>query len=66
MLVLSRRTDESIYIYPSDDLPDDMTVKDLFAGGGIEVFILNAGKGQIKLGVDAPMLLNVDRDEILE
>jgi sRNA-binding carbon storage regulator CsrA len=43
-----------------------MTVKDLFAGGGIEVFILENGRGQIKLGVEAPMLLNVDRDEILE
>ena len=66
MLVLSRRTDESIYIYPSDDIPDDMSVKELFADGGIEVFILDAGKGQIRLGIDAPMMLNVDRDEILE
>ena len=66
MLVLSRRTDESIYIYPSDDLPPDMTVTELFGEGGIEVTILDTSRGHIKLGIDAPMMLNVDRDEILE
>lgn len=66
MLVLSRRSNESIYIYPSDDLSPDMTVSELFAEGGIEVTILETSRGLIKLGIDAPMMLNVDREEILE
>ena len=59
MLSLSRLTDESILIFPVEDLPDDMTVAELFTEGGIEVTIL---KGTIKLGIDTPKVLDVDRD----
>jgi hypothetical protein len=34
MLTLARKTRQSIYIYP-DDLPPDMTVKELFSEGHV-------------------------------
>ena len=51
MLVLSRRSGESIYIQPSEDLPAGMTVEELFSGGGIEITVLN---NATRLGIDAP------------
>ena len=63
MLILSRRSGESIVIQPSEDLPADMTVGELFADGDIEITVL---KGMAKLGIDAPRALDVDRDEGLE
>ena len=65
MLVLSRRPNELIYIYP-DDLPPDMTVAELFAGGQIVIEVLSIEQNQVKIGIDAPKHLTILRDNANE
>ena len=50
MLLLSRRIGESILIYP-DDVPEGMTVAELFADGPIEITVTDTKAPQCKLGI---------------
>lgn len=61
MLVLSRRYTESISISPADDIDPNMTLKDLFKQGPIEIMILSSGNKRVKMGVKAPPMLNIWR-----
>lgn len=63
MLMLMRRPNESFYIYP-DDIPEDMTVKQLFADGPIKIQITDTNDFQCKIGIEAPQALNIVRNEI--
>jgi sRNA-binding carbon storage regulator CsrA len=63
MLILTRRIGEQIYIYP-DDLPEDMTVKELFEGGQIAIEVLGVKGMQVKIGIDAPKNLTILRDDV--
>ena len=63
MLMLMRRPNESIYIYP-DDIPEDMTVKQLFADGPIKIQVTDTNYFQCKIGIEAPQALNIVRNEI--
>jgi sRNA-binding carbon storage regulator CsrA len=61
MLLLTRRPNELIHIYP-DDLPPDMTVAELFADGQI----VGIKGNQVRLGTDATKKLIVLRDDVKE
>ena len=63
MLVLSRRESESVFIYP-EDIPENLTVAELFAGGRIEIQVLGVQGGQVRLGFKAPKELSILRDEL--
>ena len=63
MLILMRRAGESIQIYP-DDIPEGMTVEELFTNGPIEIKVTDTKGPHCKLGIDAPKELNVVRSEI--
>lgn len=63
MLVLTRKEDESVVIFPSQDMDDSMTVKQLFINGPIRVQVQNIS-GQVRLGIDAPIELTILREEI--
>jgi len=65
MLILTRRIGEQIYIYP-EDLPEDMTVKELFEGGQIVIEVLGVKGVQVKIGIDAPKNLTILRDDANE
>jgi len=65
MLLLTRRPNESIYIYP-EDLPPDMTVAELFADGQIAIEVLGIKGNQVRLGIDAPSSLTILRDDANE
>jgi len=65
MLSLTRRPNELIYIYP-DDLPPDMTVAELFAGGQIAIEVLSIKGNQVRIGIDAPKSLIILRDDANE
>jgi sRNA-binding carbon storage regulator CsrA len=65
MLILTRRTNELIHIYP-DDLPPDMTVAELFADGQISIEVLGLKGNQVKLGIHAPKSLTILRDDANE
>lgn len=68
MLELSRTQGQSILLFPSAEVPDDMTVKELFAAGPVEIKVVSARKGQgvlrSKIGIEAPKALTILRDEL--
>ena len=68
MLVLTRRSGESIFIYPSPELDRDMTVGELFADGPIKVVVLDVNVDVdykvVRVGIEAPRDLTVLRDEV--
>jgi sRNA-binding carbon storage regulator CsrA len=61
MLILTRRENETFYIYP-DDLPPDMTVAELFAYGQV----VGIKDNHVRLGNDATKKLIVLRDDVKE
>lgn len=61
MLTLERRTGETLLISPSEDLPHDMTVAELFAHGPVEITLKESHKGKAKLGINAPLALTILR-----
>jgi len=63
LLVLTRRINESIVIFPKD-IPENMTVAELFARGNIEIEVLGVQGGQIRLGFGAPKELAIFRTEL--
>ncbi len=54
MLILTRRAGESLKIGQLEDMLD----------GPVTVTVLGVKGGQVKIGVDAPRNLRVDREEI--
>lgn len=63
MLVLTRKEDESLLIFPSDEIDPDMTVTELFNGGPIRITI-NKISSQVQIGIEAPQGLTVLREEL--
>lgn len=63
MLVLSRRTDESIEIELADGADGNLTLKQLFAEGPILIMLLGGSGRRIKMGIEAPKLLAIRRRE---
>ncbi len=66
MLVVSRRSDESILIKPADGVDFSLTLADLFAAGPIEITLLGGNGRRVKMGIDAPPELSIrrkDKDE---
>ena len=61
MLVLSRRTDESIEIQPEDGADLNMTLAQLFADGPILIMFLGGTGRRIKMGIEAPEQLSIRR-----
>jgi len=63
MLLVSRRVDESVYIYPDEQLPKDMTVAELFAGGKISIEVKEISGNQVRFGINAPKNLTILRND---
>lgn len=61
MLIVTRRSDESILISPSEDTDMRMTLEALFADGPIEIRVLGGTGRRVKMGVDAPEQLSIWR-----
>jgi sRNA-binding carbon storage regulator CsrA len=64
MLVLSRRTDESIVIEPADGADVSMTLAQLFANGPILITLLGGTGRRVKMGIDAPRQLSIRRRDL--
>jgi len=65
MLSLSRKENESLFIMPNLDVKPNMTVAELFKDGPIEVYVHDFRKTQIKIGIQAPLELNIVRGEMI-
>ena len=65
MLVLTRKENEAILIYPADDVDPDMTFAELFKDGPIKPRLNKLVKGQAKVSIDAARALQIVRDELV-
>jgi sRNA-binding carbon storage regulator CsrA len=65
MLVLSRKAEQSLVIFPVADIRESMTVKELFSSGPIRI-LLRSATGDIKLGIEAPSELTILREELIK
>lgn len=63
MLVLSRRSDESVVIQPADGVDASTTLAQLFADGPIEIILLGAPGRRVKMGIKAPEQLAIRRKD---
>lgn len=63
MLVVSRRSDESILIKLADGVDGSLTLKDLFSKGPIEITLLGGNGRRVKMGIDAPPELSIRRKD---
>ena len=66
MLAITRREEESLLIYPPQDMNPDTTVAELFKNGPIEIIVNNIRGSQVRLGIKAPRTLTIMRPELLE
>lgn len=63
MLVVSRRSDESIQINLADGVDGTLTLNDLFAKGPIEITLLGGNGRRVKMGIAAPPELSIRRKD---
>ncbi|MEM9171307.1 MAG: carbon storage regulator [Pseudomonadota bacterium] len=63
MLIVSRRNAESILIEPADNIDLDMSLRDVFSDGPIEITIFSGAGHRVKMGVDAPRALSIWRKD---
>jgi sRNA-binding carbon storage regulator CsrA len=63
MLVVSRRSDESIQIKLAEGADGSLTLKDLFAKGPIEITLLGGNGRRVKMGIAAPPELCIRRKD---
>jgi sRNA-binding carbon storage regulator CsrA len=63
MLVVSRRSDESIQIQLADGADGNLTLNDLFAKGPIEITLLGGNGRRVKVGIAAPPELCIRRKD---
>ncbi len=61
MLVVSRRSDESIQIKLADGVDGSQTLSDVFAKGPIEITLLGGNGRRVKMGIAAPPELSIRR-----
>ena len=61
MLVLTRKSDETIVLDLEKDSNTKITLGELFADGPIRFHIINA-VGQVRVGIDAPQCISIKRE----
>lgn len=64
MLVLERKSGESVLIYPDESIDPNMRVSDLFSNGPIHISVRCKQKAAIKLAISAPDSIKILRKEI--
>ncbi len=64
MLILDRKSGESVLIFPDDQVNPDMTVKELFSQGPISISVKYKEAGTVKLAIKAPGSIKILRKEL--
>ena len=64
MLVVRRRSDESIIIQPAEGADANMTLAQLFANGPIQITLLGGTGRHVKMGIEAPEHLAIRRKDV--
>ncbi len=65
MLVLQRKEDQSLVIFPSENINPAMTVLELFQDGCIEIHVTDSKANSVRLGINLPDELIALRSELL-
>jgi sRNA-binding carbon storage regulator CsrA len=63
MLVLTRKPGQILSISPEMDVPPELTVRELFGAGPILIAVKRIDRLQVRLGIEAPLCLRVERLE---
>lgn len=61
MLIVTRKTDESITIEPLEGVDPEMTLSEAFRNGPIEVKLIRINRSRVRLAIDAPAEFQVWR-----
>ena len=61
MLIIKRKAQDIITIAPMDGFDTSRPIQDLFEGGVIEIKLLEVGRRQVKVAIDAPQNLQIWR-----
>lgn len=61
MLVISRKQNETITIEPAADVDPDLTLKEAFAQGAIEIRLVQVGGRKVRLAIAAPAEMKIWR-----
>ncbi|OGI38628.1 MAG: hypothetical protein A2V91_04665 [Candidatus Muproteobacteria bacterium RBG_16_64_10] len=65
MLILTRRSGQSIRLMPDPGLDPATPIGDLFRGGPIQIYVWYMDEDRLRLGIEAPAKIVVLRDELL-
>lgn len=63
MLIIKRKAQDSITIAPQDGFDTGRPVSELFEGKAITITMLEVGRRQVKVAVDAPPNLQIWRGD---
>lgn len=66
MLVLTRKPGQKFRILPGKGIDPNLTVRELFEKGPIEIIVTQIQGMQVKLGITAPREVLVLRDELVD
>lgn len=64
MLVLTRRSNQSVIIELAPDADPNLTIGEVFSDGPLVVTVNAIKSDQVKLGIDAPAALRITRSEL--
>lgn len=64
MLILTRRSGESIRLAPDPSLDPATPIGELFRGGPIQIYVRSQDGGRISLGIEAHPNIIILRDEL--
>lgn len=65
MLIITRKRGQIIRIEPAASADLSMPLGDVFRQGPIEIVVAQIRGGQIRLGINAPLSLQILREELL-
>ena len=61
MLIIKRKAQDIITIAPLEGIDTSLPISEIFNGGVIEIKLLEVGRRQVKVAIDAPPQLQIWR-----
>ena len=61
MLIIKRKAQDIITIAPVEGVDTSLPISEIFKDGVIEIKLLEVGRRQVKVAIDAPSLLQIWR-----
>lgn len=64
MLIIKRKAQDIITIAPKEGMDTSLPISEIFKDGVIEIKLLEVGRRQVKVAIDAPPQLQIWRGKI--